>query len=152
MAFRFARHVLAVAGWPAAATPPSPDSLEMDPNDPVFRAVAGFSHPGLLTVERQWDPKRKVWQSVLNVEAVRSILREIDLGETPELLVWNKSDRLPEQEAKALADRTGGIAVSALNGEGLGELLRKAEELLWREDHPENHRLSFAQELVGGTE
>ncbi len=83
LAFRFARHVLAVAGWPAAATPPSPDSLEMDPDDPVFRAVAGFSHPGLLSVERQWDPKRKVWQAVLNVEAVRSMGRFFSMKAAP---------------------------------------------------------------------
>lgn len=83
LAFRFARHVLAVAGWPAAATPPSPDSLDMDSEDPVFRAVAGFSHPGLLSVERQWDPKRKVWQSVLNVEAVRSMGRFFSMKAAP---------------------------------------------------------------------
>ena len=86
-----------------------------------------------------------------HVEAVRSILRDIGLGETTELLVWNKADRLPEQEAKALADRTGGIAVSAISGKGLNELLRRAEELLWREDHPENHRLAFPREIAGGS-
>jgi len=83
LAFRFARHVLAVAGWPAAASPPAPDSLDMDPEDPVFRAVAGFSHPGLLSVERQWDPKRKVWQGVLNVEAVRSMGRFFSMKAAP---------------------------------------------------------------------
>jgi len=83
LAFRFARHVLAAAGWPAAATPPVPDSLEMAPDDPVFRAVAGFSHPGLLTVERQWNPKTKAWQSVLNVEAVRSMGRFFSMKAAP---------------------------------------------------------------------
>jgi len=75
LAFRFARYVLASAGWPAAAAPPREDSLEMAPDDPVFRAVAGFSHPGLLTVERQWNPRTKVWQSILNVEAARRMGR-----------------------------------------------------------------------------
>lgn len=83
LAFRFARHVLATAGWPAAASPPAEDSLDMDPGDPVFRAVAGFSHPGLLTVERQWDPKRKAWQSVLNVEAVRAMGRFFSMKAAP---------------------------------------------------------------------
>jgi DNA polymerase III subunit delta' len=83
LAFRFARHVLAAAGWPAAASPPTADSLEMVPADPVFRAVAGFSHPGLLTIERQWDPKRKVWQSVLNVEAVRAMGRFFSMKAAP---------------------------------------------------------------------
>lgn len=83
LAFRFARHVLATAGWPAAASPPAADSLEMDPDDPVFRAVAGFSHPGLLTVERQWDPKRKVWQSVINVDAARAMGRFFAMKAAP---------------------------------------------------------------------
>jgi DNA polymerase-3 subunit delta' len=83
LAFRFARHVLATAGWPAAASPPAADSLEMDADDPVFRAVAGFSHPGLLTVERQWDPKRKAWQGVLTVEAVRAMGRFFSMKAAP---------------------------------------------------------------------
>jgi len=83
LAFRFARYVLATAGWPAAASPPKDDSLEMDPEDPVFRAVAGFSHPGLLTVERQWDPKRKVWQGVVNVDTVRAMGRFFAMKAAP---------------------------------------------------------------------
>jgi DNA polymerase-3 subunit delta' len=83
LAFRFARHVLATAGWPAADTAPTGDSLDMAPDDPVFRAVAGFSHPGLLTVERQWDPKRKVWQSVLSVDAVRRMGRFFSMKAAP---------------------------------------------------------------------
>ena len=34
-------------------------------------------------------------------------------------------------EARAIADRLGGIAVSAITGDGLSELLAGAERLLW---------------------
>lgn len=83
LAFRFVRHVLATAGWPAAAPQDVSDNLDMATDDSVFRAVAGFSHPGLLTVERQWDPKRKVWQSILNVEAVRRMGRFFSMKAAP---------------------------------------------------------------------
>lgn len=83
------------------------------------------------------------------INAVRSVLSEIGLSKTPELLVWNKCDRLSEQEAKALADRTGGAAVSALSGTGMGELLRNAEDLLWVEDQAVHHRLASTQIVAG---
>ncbi len=83
-----------------------------------------------------------------HMDAVHEILDDIGLRDTPELLVWNKTDLMPEAEAKALADRTGGIAISATNGTGFRELLMRAEEHLWRSDHPENERLSFSQELA----
>jgi len=105
LAFRFARHVLATAGWPAAASPPRDDSLEMDPEDPVFRAVAGFSHPGLLTVERQWDPKRKVWQGVLNVDAARAMGRFFAMKAAPgawRIAVIDAADDMNRNAANAV--------------------------------------------------
>jgi GTP-binding protein HflX len=83
------------------------------------------------------------------IKAVRSVLSEIGLSKTPELLVWNKCDCLSEQEAKALADRTGGTAVSALSGNGMGELLRNAEDLLWTEDQTVYHRWASSQGGAG---
>ena len=83
LAFRFARHVLATAGWPSRGESMASETLDMTTDDPVFRAVAGFSHPGLLTVERQWDPKRKVWQSVLSVDAVRRMGRFFSMKAAP---------------------------------------------------------------------
>jgi len=105
LAFRFARHVLATAGWPAAASPPADDSLEMDPEDPVFRAVAGFSHPGLLTVERQWDPKRKVWQSILNVDSVRAMGRFFAMKAAPgawRIAIIDAADNMNRNAANAV--------------------------------------------------
>jgi GTP-binding protein HflX len=63
--------------------------------------------------------------------AVRKILDELGLADAPELLVFNKADRLPPGEAEAIAERLGGVAVSAVTRAGLSDLLKKAEALLW---------------------
>ena len=63
--------------------------------------------------------------------AVHKILEQLGLGDAPQLLVFNKADRLPKGEAQAIATRLGGVAVSASARIGLEDLLRKAEELLW---------------------
>ncbi|MDE0885868.1 MAG: GTPase HflX [Myxococcota bacterium] len=68
------------------------------------------------------------------MSAVRDVLDRVELNEKPELLVFNQIDRLPEGEGAAVAERYGGVAVSALAGEGLFELLRAAEDILWGEE------------------
>jgi GTP-binding protein HflX len=68
------------------------------------------------------------------IASVRDILDEIGLGGTPELLVFNQVDRLPAGEGVALAQRFGGVPVSALERTGLRELLVRAEQTLWSED------------------
>jgi GTP-binding protein HflX len=65
--------------------------------------------------------------------AVRKILEEIGISETPELMVFNQIDRLPADESKALLETNAGVAISALKRIGLQELLSDAEELLWAE-------------------
>jgi len=69
--------------------------------------------------------------------AVRKVLDEIDLGETKELLVFNKVDLLPPGQGAALAELHGAVAVSAQERTGLRELLERAEEELWREEGSE---------------
>jgi GTP-binding protein HflX len=49
------------------------------------------------------------------------------------LLVWNKVDRLSEEEADALVSDRGGVAVSAANRVGVDALLLKAERTLFAE-------------------
>jgi GTP-binding protein HflX len=66
--------------------------------------------------------------------AVRKVIDEIGLSETPELLVFNQIDRLPEAEGRILAQRFGGVAVSALERQGLGDLLEAVEDRLWQFD------------------
>ena len=65
--------------------------------------------------------------------AVRKVLDGIGISDTPELLVFNQIDRLPNGEAKALLENNAGVAISALKRIGLQELLSDAEELLWAE-------------------
>jgi GTP-binding protein HflX len=56
------------------------------------------------------------------IEAVRSVLAEIGADAVPELLAFNKADAGPE--AKRLTGRhPGSVTISALDGEGIEELL-----------------------------
>jgi DNA polymerase-3 subunit delta' len=65
LGFRFARRLL--AGLP-------PDGgLGVAENHPAFRRVAAGSHADLLTVEREWDPKRKKLRGEIIVEDVRKV-------------------------------------------------------------------------------
>jgi GTP-binding protein HflX len=57
-----------------------------------------------------------------HIDAVREVLVEIDAGDVPELLCFNKADRTVE--VKRLVDRNpGSVAISALTGEGVEHLL-----------------------------
>ena len=66
LAFRFARRLLA---GPAAGA----ESLALPPSHPTFRRVAAGGHADLLTVEREWDAKRKRLRGEIVVEDVRRI-------------------------------------------------------------------------------
>ncbi|HET7236224.1 MAG TPA: GTPase HflX [Actinomycetota bacterium] len=63
------------------------------------------------------------------IEAVRTVLGEIGAGAIPEVLALNKADRLPEHERARVLARfdADAVLVSALTGDGLGELLRHVE-------------------------
>ncbi len=56
------------------------------------------------------------------IEAVRTVLREIGAGEVPELIVWNKADRTTEAARRA-ERHPGSVAISALTGDGIDRLL-----------------------------
>ena len=64
------------------------------------------------------------------IAAVGEVLAQIGMESTPELLVFNQIDRLPMGEGRAIAARHGGVAVSALAGRGLTELVARAESML----------------------
>ncbi len=70
------------------------------------------------------------------VAAVRQVIDEIGLGDTPELLVFNKVDRLSPGVGDGLASRHRGVAVSALQRTGLQALMARVEEELWSEPLP----------------
>jgi DNA polymerase-3 subunit delta' len=61
LAYRFARRLLASRGNPN------------DPDNPVFRRVARGTHADLLTVEREWDEKRKRLRTEIVVDDARDI-------------------------------------------------------------------------------
>jgi DNA polymerase-3 subunit delta' len=63
LAYRFARRLL--AGGHA--------TLDMAPGDPVFRRVAAGTHADLLTIERDWDEKKKRLKKQISAESVRAI-------------------------------------------------------------------------------
>ena len=68
------------------------------------------------------------------IRAVHQVLSELGLDRKPELLVFNQIDRLPQEEIDSLARRYDAIPISALKGQGLHELLARAEDILWDDD------------------
>ncbi len=62
LAYRFARRLFAGPGCPAH-----------DPALPLFRRVAEGSHADLLTIEREWDDKRKRLRAEIVVDTVRAV-------------------------------------------------------------------------------
>jgi GTP-binding protein HflX len=64
------------------------------------------------------------------IAAVREVLGQIGMDRTPELLVFNQVDRLPPGAGQAIAERHGGVAVSALAREGLTQLVARADAML----------------------
>ena len=64
LAFRFARRLLAGGDAPG---------LFLPEQHPVFRRVAAGTHADLLTVEREWDPKRKKLRAEIVVADARGI-------------------------------------------------------------------------------
>jgi GTPase len=81
----------------------------------VLLHVVDASHPGL-------DEQ---------MEAVESLLGELELGERPTIVALNKVDRLDADAALgALVDRFDAVAVSARTGEGMDALLDRIERAL----------------------
>jgi GTP-binding protein HflX len=72
------------------------------------------------------------------IEAVQSVLREIDAARVPEQLVFTKTDTVDHETVQhLLASYPGAIAVSARTGDGVGQLpvvigdrLRALEQVL----------------------
>lgn len=97
----------------------------------AFRATLEELHDAdlLLHVVDISDPRREA-----HIEAVEKVLTDIGVERTPRLLVFNKRDTLDDETAESIAERKGGLAVSAFKRLGLERLLNRAAEILWRED------------------
>jgi GTP-binding protein HflX len=57
------------------------------------------------------------------LEAVRSVLAEIEADDVPELVAVNKADRAPREAARLATSLPGAVAFSALTGRGVNDLL-----------------------------
>jgi GTP-binding protein HflX len=64
-------------------------------------------------------------------QAVEKILEELDVGSVPRILVLNKADDTPRPLLAAIKRVTGGIPVSAVERQGLDNLMHKIEETLF---------------------
>jgi GTP-binding protein HflX len=65
------------------------------------------------------------------IQAVETILRDLELDGKPRLLVFNKADRIPAGEAGAIAHRRDGVAISAVTRDGLQTLLHRCDRILF---------------------
>src|SRR4029079_2418114 len=83
----------------------------------------------LLHVVDAADPRREE-----KIKAVERILADLDLESVDRLLVLNKADLLPPGAARAPAHRPDGVAVSAVQRQGLADLIHAAEEKLGRKE------------------
>ena len=79
------------------------------------------------------------------ITQVENILEELGLADKPRLLVFNKSDLLPElkrrdllafMKVRQLARRLGAITVAARDAKSLEPLLAEMERRFWAEDSP----------------
>lgn len=69
------------------------------------------------------------WQE--QVEAVHEVLDELDAGDKPVIHAVNKTDLLPQAEARRILHQVGeGVAISALRRVGLLNLLRRISQRL----------------------
>ena len=81
----------------------------------VLVHVVDASHPGL-------DDQ---------VAAVETLLAELELPERPVIVAINKVDRLESESAlRGLLERWNGVAISALTGAGIDQLLARIDEAL----------------------
>ncbi|HKV38746.1 MAG TPA: GTPase HflX [Blastocatellia bacterium] len=71
-----------------------------------------------------------------HVSAVEKILESLGLNEIPRLLVLNKTDLLPAEEAANLARSLGAIAISAKDRGSLMPLVERVSDLLGEKDAP----------------
>jgi GTP-binding protein HflX len=70
-----------------------------------------------------------------HIAAVTQILADLDVAETPRLIVFNKADLLDAAEARRRARCHDALAVSALSRSTFAPMLDAIERELWREGH-----------------
>ncbi|MFW6050581.1 MAG: GTPase HflX [Myxococcota bacterium] len=71
-----------------------------------------------------------------HIETTERLLAELHLERLPRIVLYNKADRIDPAHARAMAQATGGLPVSALDPSTLGPVLRRVEEVLGLEAPP----------------
>jgi GTP-binding protein HflX len=65
-----------------------------------------------------------------HIASVNTVLQSLGLDQVPQVLIFNKCDRLPTGQAEALCRRHSAIGISALHLETLPQLIQHLEERL----------------------
>ncbi len=77
LAYRLARFLLAAGDMGGLFG--APETLQIDPDDPVFQRIASGGHPDLLVVERKFDEKLGRMRSEIIIEDVRAVVHFLNL-------------------------------------------------------------------------
>ncbi len=67
-----------------------------------------------------------------HIESVENILHELHLLENPRLLIFNKIDKVNDEEVQNLASRYNAVAISAIDTSKFKPLLKAIEDLIWK--------------------
>jgi GTP-binding protein HflX len=67
-----------------------------------------------------------------HIESVENILHELHLLENPRLLIFNKIDKVNDEEVQNLASRHNAVAISASDTSKFKPLLKAIENLIWK--------------------
>ena len=82
-----------------------------------------------------------------HIEAVEKILLELGLEHIPRLWVFNKEDKLGQEEVKAICQKYDGVSISALRPDSLDNFFSALEKKLRRESPPMIGRVVDKQDL-----
>ena len=66
-----------------------------------------------------------------HIESVENILFELKLDHIPRLRVFNKEDKLSQEEGEAICQKHGGVSISALQPENLDKFFSAVDKKLW---------------------
>ena len=66
-----------------------------------------------------------------HIEAVEKILFELKLDHLPRLRVFNKEDKISQEESAAICEKYGGVSISALRSESLEIFFQMIDKIFW---------------------
>ncbi|MRR13520.1 hypothetical protein EG835_13955 [bacterium] len=72
--------------------------------------------------------------SAAQIAAVRVVLQEIGASDRPQLIAFNKADRISADDRKRLAATPGAVVIAAATGEGMEALLERISAVAAHKD------------------